>query len=447
MQIQSSVSSQAIRSKRRFWLQSLLLLGFIICLIIGLVALGALWWLYKTPQVLQPNFALPVLQVEQIVPSLALMQLAGDPSEALAYQALNAGELETSRAIAWIGVERMPAARVALLLKLAQHLATDQQTQPAQQLYQQARALAVLDTALTPIERSQVLLNCVAGLLKLGEQAAALDAARQVLLIVQQVPDLLPAQRSQLLRDLEKATLPFQEKDFGKELGELLRNPYLSPQTTYLSARWPTLSEEPTLDPTLAALVAERQQAARTLASQLLQVQIIDAEVERQQLARALLLEDQQRTSYFYQISTAQDLTFSLQFWSLQQQRDWLLTKLAVAHQAYGLVLVPEWATEIPTILQELTTVNANLHQALLELAQTEPAVNQQLVQRFFALTWLAEQVEFGFYPQQNAVEISEQLRVLQGEMAPLGISPALPVAYVATATPPGFQIIAAISR
>lgn len=438
---------QETRPRRRLWLQSLLLLGFILCLISGLVALGALWWLYEAPLASQSNSMLPALRTERILPQLALMQLAGDASEALAYQALNAGELETSRAFVSIGIEQMSSARIAIILKLAQQFATEEQFPQAQQLYQLAQTVAILDISLTPIQRSQTLMSCVAGLLELGERTAALEAAQQVLLISKQVPDLLPAQRNQLLRDLQRIALPFRDTNFTKELTELVRNPYLSPNTILLSGQWPTLAEEPTVDVTLAALLAERQQAARHLAERLLQVQQTDAEVERQLLIRALLLEDQQRTTYFYQNSSSQNLTFSLQFWKLQQQRDWLLIKLAVAQRAYGIPLIAEWEADQATILQALTTVNTDLYQALLSLAQTQPTADGQLAQRFYALTWLAQQIAFGFYPQENAPELGEQFRVLQGELEQIGLTPALPIAYVEDGTSPSFQIVAAISR
>lgn len=447
MQTQSSFSSQAIQPKRQSWLQSLLLLGFIICLGIGLVALSALWWLYEAPSSLQSTSALPIFQTERIIPQLALMHLAGDPSEALAYQALHADELETSRALLWVGIEQMPATSMALILKLAQQSAAADQPQNAKQLYQQASALAILDSALTPMERSQALLRCVTGLLALDERDMALEVAQQILLIVQQVPDLLPAQRSQLLRDLQSATLSFQATDFSRKLVELIRNPYIVPGTTLLSGQWPTLAEEPTPDPTITAIIAERKQAARALAERLLQVRPIDAEAERQRLVRALLIEDQQRATYFYQISSAKNLTFSLQFWMLQQQREWQVLKLAIAQRLYGIELIPEWETAQATFLLELETINANLHQALLSLAQTQPTADQQIAQRIYALTWLAQQVELGVYPQQNAPEISEQLRVSQTELEQLGITLALPIAYVVEATPSGFRIVAAISR
>jgi len=447
MQTQSSFSSQAIQPKRRSWLQSLLLLGFVICLGMGLVALGALWWLYEAPSTLRSSSALPLFQTERIIPQLTLMHLAGDPSEALAYQALHADELETSRALLWVGMEQMPSTRIALILKLAQQSAAADQPQNAKQLYQQANALAILDSALTPIERSQTLLRCVTSLVDLNESDAALDAAQQMLLIIQQVPDLLPAQRSQLLRDLQSATLSFQDTDFSRKLVELIRNPYIVPGTTLLSGQWPTLAEEPIPDPTITAIITERQQAARALAERLLQVRTVDAEPERQRLVRALRIEDQQRTAYFNQISSAKNLTFSLQFWTLQQQREWQILKLAIAQRLYGIELIPEWEAQQSTFLQELETVNANLHEALLELARKQPTADQQIAQRIYALTWLAQQVELGVHPQQKAPEIGEQLRIAQTELEELGITIALPIAYVVDATRPGFQIVAAISR
>jgi len=446
--MQSTFSSQPHKSRRRSWLQSLLLLGFVICLTVGLFALGALWWLYRAPTATSTTTALPAFQPERIVPSLVLMQLAGDPVEALAYQAMNAGETETSRALAWIGLTQMAPARIALLLKLATAATAEEQPVTAQLLYQQVRALAVLDNGLTPLARSQALLRCVSGLLDLDEQAAALDIAQQVLIIVKQAPDLLPAQRNQILRDLQSVTLPLRaEGAFQRELTELIRNPYLSLNTTLFSGQWPLLRETPAPAPVLVSVTAERQLAARAFAQRLLQVQPLDAEAERQRLVLALSIEDQERTAYFYQISATQNLTFSLQFLALEQQRDWLITKLAVAQRLYGVTLIPEWETNQTVIIQALAQVTADLQQRLLTLAQTQSTPEQQLAQRFYALTWLAQQIEFGLYPPSNAAEVGEQLRVLQGEMVQLNLPPALPVAYVADATPPSFRIIATMAR
>jgi hypothetical protein len=237
------------------------------------------------------------------------------------------------------------------------------------------------------------------------------------------------------------------ESAFQREITELVRNPYLSLNTTLFSGQWPTLPETPAPDPVIVSVTTERQAAARAFAQRLLQVQPIDAEAERQRLVLALSIEDQERTAYFYQISATQNLTFSLQFLALKQQRDWLITKLAVAQQLYGIALIPEWEANQTALVDELAQVTGDLQQKLLTVAQSQSTPEQQIAQRFYTLTWLAEQIEFGFYPQSNAAEVGEQLRVLQGEMTQLNLTPALPVAYVADGTPPGFRIIATTLR
>ncbi|MEZ4860009.1 MAG: hypothetical protein R3C14_01820 [Caldilineaceae bacterium] len=426
--------------RRHFWLQSLLLLGFIICLLVSALALGALWWLYDAPALANENS--PTLAVERIVPQLALMQLAGDPTDALAYQALNASELETSRSLL-LHLDAFSPTRLALTLQLAQRYAQAQQPVVAAALYQQARAIAVLDLSLSPLERSEALLRSATGLLHLDRAPAALEVARQIELIGQQTPDLLPAQRQQLFDDLHTIAPQLNDTDFTQTLAELVRNPYLTPSTALVTGRWPALDEDPEPDATLLALTAERQRLARQLAERLSQVQLVEARAEHFALAQILRSEDQQRTLYFNQISASQNLTFSLQFLSLQQQRDWLILKLSVAQQLYGLSLVPEWEKDQVAITQELATTTANLHQALLTLAQSQPTLKEQLTQRFFAITWLASQLELGFYPADHAAEIGEQLRIVQNELRQQGIQLALPVAYQEDGTPPGFQIVA----
>src|SRR5436190_22538053 len=84
---------------RRRWLESLLLIGFVFCLLIGLGALAVLLSRYQTTRPTLADDPLRAIQTKQIVPQLALMQLAGVPAHSLAFQAMQAGELETSRAM------------------------------------------------------------------------------------------------------------------------------------------------------------------------------------------------------------------------------------------------------------------------------------------------------------------------------------------------------------
>src|SRR5262245_10490323 len=86
--------------RRRRWLERLLVFGFLLCLLVGLGALAMLWRL-TAGDTTAVRFDAPLasLRTEHIVPALTLAELAGDPVDALAYQALAAGQLETARAL------------------------------------------------------------------------------------------------------------------------------------------------------------------------------------------------------------------------------------------------------------------------------------------------------------------------------------------------------------
>ncbi|MCB9156386.1 MAG: hypothetical protein H6645_04645 [Caldilineaceae bacterium] len=112
-------SSRPVVRQRRKRLELLLLLSFFLCLLIGIGAFGALWWLRNadTP-VLLPSLR-QSLQPVQISRPLALHQLSGDPAEALAYQAIAAGELDTAYAIVLYDTALTGGRRAALYQKLA----------------------------------------------------------------------------------------------------------------------------------------------------------------------------------------------------------------------------------------------------------------------------------------------------------------------------------------
>jgi hypothetical protein len=68
---------------------------------------------------------------EQVLPSLAIKYLAGDPANALAYQALNAGELNTAHALALFDTVAYGPQRSGLMIRLARALQeADSRTKP-----------------------------------------------------------------------------------------------------------------------------------------------------------------------------------------------------------------------------------------------------------------------------------------------------------------------------
>jgi len=427
-------------TQRRRWLQLWLLIGFALCALISSLALAALWWLYGTASPSQTEDRLSISST-QVRPELAMMYLAGDPVEALAMQALQAGEYSTSQALVTFGVDAMPVPKIGLVLQLAQRMQQQGNDSQAIQLWRSGRAIAILDTALSPLERADALLLCAKNFLALAQEDEAIDAARQVKIIAEQTPDLLPATRSRLLQDLLPLTNQLSDETLRLQVRELARSPYLSPGGIVIQERLPFAEGSFEFDQPLTDVIHQRQQIARQLVERMLQAPLADTEPLLQALAQALRTEDEQRTLYFTQISSSQNLTFSLQFWSVNEQRQWLILKLAIAKRAFGLSLLPEWEAAEEALAAELTQITDTQQAVLLGLAQSQPEPLAQLTQRIAILRWLALQTEIGLYPQR-AMEIDERLRVAQAELAQIGTTAALVVSFQSDASPPGYRII-----
>jgi len=280
-----------VRPRRR-WLEGLLLFGFLLCLVVGLSALAALWSFYRATNSTQTADPLSGFQTSQIMPQLIIMQLAGDPAEALAQQALNAGELETSRALLTYNIQAIEPSRVELLLQLAHRYRDREEMAPAVQLYQMVRAIAILNPSLPAFERSQILVQCSEGLLATEEQAAARDTIEQAKRVTEQAPDLLPIQRSQIFDSLRPLVRQLDDSLLTQQIDELARNPFLQPAGLLLHGTFVNLAEPLPFDETLIAAVANRQLRARQLAERILFTKGVDIEPERLALFQALVEED-----------------------------------------------------------------------------------------------------------------------------------------------------------
>ncbi len=432
------------RSTRRpsfQWLQITLMAGFLICLLMGSGAL-ALLLLVDTDPDTTPNAA-PITQLPQsgIMPSHALLQLAGDPAEALAYQALNAGELDLAFTIVAYAVEIPPENRLPILLQLGRRYAANRQEDAARLAFGQARSLVVTTPELNGLARSQAMLQVAEGLLNIEAEDQALDAAIQVTRIVQQTPDLLPAQRSQIFDNLRALAAKLGNDVFSDEVNALARNPYVMPSGILLMDRWQSWGEPIAQDPDVANAIAQRGQAARALADRYALTGGVDVEPERQTLAAALQAEDQARGAA-YQRSISAGLSLNQQVYLLQERRAWLALKLRIANRGFGLSIVPEWEDAATVIQQEFAAITNNLLNVAEALINGEADPATQAALRAANLVWLAQQTESGLYRDRTLNELSEQLRFAQSEMVRLGAAPALPVVYVPTASPPGLRIV-----
>jgi hypothetical protein len=435
-------SEVAVSPRRRLrWLEVLLVIAFIFCLLVGLGALSIFWRLYFVAEpVMQTDNPVLSLQPESILPQLALRQLAGDPAEALAAQAFYAGELETSRAILTFRAELPDAARLGLLLQLARHYAEAEQPQIAALLYRQARTVAMLAPTLSSFERSQALIQCSEGFLALNENAAALDSAEQAKRIGQQAPDLLPAQRSQLFNSLRPLADRFADTAFYQQIVELARNPFLAPPGKLILLQLAQRVEPVTFDAALSTAIATRQQRARELADRIAFTNGIDFDPERETLAQALLAEDQARSAFSGQMQAA-GLSSSQQLWLALDYREWLLLKLRIAAGGFGLSLVPAWEANRAALTRELTARTNNLDTLFEALAGAESEAIDQAGLRFAARSWLAYQLELGLSPGASAVDLDRRLREAAAALAQADSPLALPIAYEPDASPPGFRI------
>jgi hypothetical protein len=425
--------------RRHVWLQLTLLIGFIFCLIIGVGALAALFLLKTEPKDAPALSPLATLPVDKIAASHALAQLAGDPAKALAYQALQAGELDLANAITFFSVDLTDSDRLALWLQLGRRYLAAENTEQGIRAYNHARTVAILSANLTFIERSQALLQIADDLLKVQATAPALDTAIQAKRLAEQTPDILPAQRSQVFETLRQMSGQLNDTSFTDQIDASARNPYLTPPGTALISRWSTLAQPLSEDPAVSDAVKLRRQAARALADRIAATGGIDIDPERQTLMNALLNEDHVRSAAFQRMISS-GINLGQQFTLLQSQREWAALKLHVAARAFGISVVPQWEAALPQIQQELASANNNLLVVVeaITTAQSDPVA--QAMMRVETQLWVAQQTELGLVADRTLTDISDQMRYLQSQLSQLSEPLALPVALESGSTPPGFR-------
>lgn len=431
-----------LRDQQRptIWLERLLLAAFVFCILIGLVAL-ALWWsLRSAPKPTLLDDPLHAVRTDLVQPQLALRQLAGDSGAGLAMQAMQAGQLETARAILTYDGALDAVGRAGRLAQLGRRYLDANQPQAAAQIFRLVVPEAVLDTGLPPLERAQLLSQAADGLLKAGQNAAALEAATQAERVAAQWPNLLPAQRSQVFTDLRGLAVRLQDNAFRSKIEDLARNPFLAPQGITIPHRLPTFAQPLPYDAATQAAIDARVSAAKLLADRIALTGGVDIDPERTGLAQALLAEDQARTQ-FYQQARGGSVSLPQQTWLLQDRIEWLLTKLRVAQNGFGLPIVPQWAEQADALLQELGVAYNELAAALDAHAAAQPTPADQALQRVENEYWLAEQAERGLFTAISMLDLGERVRIVQDDATRQAGALALPIRYEEKAALPGFRI------
>jgi hypothetical protein len=381
------------------------------------------------------------LRLEQIAPALTLSELAGDPAEALAYQALQAGQLESARALLTYQTPGGAAPPLGLLLRMASLYAETGEETIAALLFHQARAVALLTSGLNSLEQGQALAQIAQGQLEVGAPDAARDSMEQAFIVARWAPDLLPVQRSQLFTSLRPLADQLGDTTLRQQIVEFSRNPFLAvaPLPPVPLHIW-DLAVAPVYDDNLTTRVATRRQRARELVNRIAFTGGADIDPERAALAEALLAEDQAHGAFVaqqQQNALPPDQALGLLF----DQRAWLLLKIRIASQSFGLSLVPEWEAARPALVRELAVVTTALDAALTTVATNQPEPLDQALLRQEAHQWLALQHELGRYPESSPQQVGERLAQIQAELAQLGRAEPLRLVYAPSAVPPGFRL------
>ncbi len=437
------------RRRGRRWLEALLLLGFVLCLLVGLGALGTLYLLNREVASSYRAAPLAAIRGDEVAPQLVLRELtffgtAAEQTQSLAYQLVSAGYGESALATATFDTRTgnlSPATttdealapsdtRASLLLRLARHSAQSGNPALARELFTLARDLVLLDNRLPAVQRVQLLTTAAEGLRAADGDLAALDTAQQAYDIVTQWPDLLPAQRVQMLDALRPVVQQLAADSsvrntadrLDAQIGDLIRNPYLDPVGTLAPPRWNSRGDPLSIGDDVLLARNARQAAASALVARL--EQLIDAginirerrpddyETELVALGQALLAEDQARAAEYQRLAN-DGATLAEQVWLLQTQRAWQAQKLKIARGAYGLSIVPQWEGQIAALSAELGTLTDGLRPVMEAQVAAAPAEEQARL-RVEMLRWLLGQSLLGLYPGASPAVLGAELVAAQ---------------------------------
>lgn len=420
------------------WMERLLMLAFLVCLLVGIAALAAFLTLRAEQRPSLTVDPLAAARSEFILPQLALRELAGDSAAGLAAQAIQAGQLETARVILTFAADIPPLERASRLNQLGELYLRADQSARAGQVFRLIVPAAILADSVPPLERAQRLAQAAQGLLDGGYERAAAEIVVQALRIGTQTPQLLPAQRSQIFNELRPIAAGINDRALIAQVTDLARNPYLTGAGVMITPTLTTLGVPVPYDSATQSAIEARQQAALLLAERINLTGGVDIDPEKASLVQALLAEDEARTRFYQSV---QEISLQQQLWLLLDQRSWLAVKARIAMGGYGMSLIPAWEEQIDAIRNELNASHSFLNTVFDALAAAQATPLEQAMLRVEAQHWMAEQAERGLYPNAPVQDIGQRLRVTQDDLARLVEPVALPIAYEEQAALPGYRI------
>jgi hypothetical protein len=353
----------------RKWLFFILVSGFLIFVLAGIVAFGAYFFTSRR-EVSLSAWSDPIArgETENVKPALALLPLAEVPSSEAFSQALEAGEIESAYAILVFSLDLSERERVGSFLLLARHYAEAGNATKAKLCYRQAGAIATLSPVLSDFTRADAYLQVGRGLASLKEQGEAKLNYDQAYTIALYSPYLKKAHQKSVLDKLVSAY---------KAIGESQKAEQALNQSVALDLEASDSTEpepadqdrkfllgrpnEPILTQEVAEAEAARRKAAHNLSDYLLSTLKQPPDNLTANLAQALQTEDEARQS-FYNAEPAEPPMLLEKVAVTWHKVRWLTIKYQMALGSYGLSLMPEWEAQAAEIQSELSKAYEDLY-------------------------------------------------------------------------------------
>jgi len=354
----------------RKWLFFILVSGFLIFVLAGIVAFGAYFFTSRR-EVSLSAWSNPIahIETENVKPAPALLPLAGVPSSEAFNQALEAGGLESAYATLIFGLDLSERERVGSSLVLARRYAEAGNATKAKLCYRQASTIATLSPVLPDFARADAYLQVGRGLASLRERGEAKLNYDQAYTIALYSPYLKKVHRKSILDKLASAYEAIGESQRAKQA--LDQSAALDLEASDSTEPEPADKDrksllgrpkEPTLMPQeVAEAEAARREAAHNLSDYLLSTLKQPPDSLMANLAQALRTEDEARLS-FYNTESAEPPMLSEKVAVAWHKVRWLTIKYQVASGGYGLSLVPEWEAQVAEIQSEMSKAYEDLY-------------------------------------------------------------------------------------
>ncbi|HEY63059.1 MAG TPA: hypothetical protein G4O02_00650 [Caldilineae bacterium] len=340
----------------RYWLWISSLGGAILLFIVGIMSLAVYALLSRQPAVIHgwrdPTNAVVATRIR---PDLALLPLAGIPSETAAREALDAGEPDSAFAIVVYASDLDNATRGGLFELIGERFADMGRLSEASLCFQMAHDLAALGPDVADLARFDLSLSAARGRLRVKDEVGVALSLEQAETLIRYSALMQPVQRKQALDRLERLVAVARGKRAAAELRARVGDDVtVQPSILLPRSNLAALADPLPLNPDLERVRLERQRRALALINQWIALEGGDVGPERADLAEFLRREDQARVTWYVELAEPGRLSPGQQVTLLSEQIVWLLIKLQAARGAYGISLVPEWEGAEPEIYEAL---------------------------------------------------------------------------------------------